>query len=287
MIGGSLLPIHLLFVLPNSDCAESLYPVNGSSVIMQSQRAIESSAELQSQACLAVLMPIYNEIATLREVITQVLTQPEVAELIAVDDCSTDGSGELLREMSQSEPRIRAIFHPVNQGKGAALRTGLRTVSQPFVIVQDADLEYDPSDYTKLLQPLVQQKADVVYGSRYLDMKIRKEAYFGQYFANQILTFLTNSLTRLNTTDMATCYKLFRSEIFSRIEIEEVGFGVCPELTVKIGRLGLRFVELPISYTPRSFADGKKITWKDGLKAIECIVKYSLRRPTSDDRAKA
>ena len=118
-------------------------------------------------------------------------------------------------------------------------------------------------------------------------MKIRKEAYFGQFFANQLLTFLTNSLTRLNTTDMATCYKLFRSEIFSRIEIEEEGFGVCPELTAKIGRLGLRFVELPISYTPRRFADGKKITWKDGLKAIECIVRYGLRQPTSGDRSRA
>ncbi|HXM30273.1 MAG TPA: hypothetical protein VN957_29915 [Chthoniobacterales bacterium] len=184
---------------------------------MQSQPASEDSAEWQSQACLAVLMPIYNEIATLREVITQVLTQPDA----------------------------------------------------------------------KLLQPLVQQEADVVYGSRYLDMRVRKEAYFGQYFANQILTFLTNSLRRLNTTDMATSYKVFRSEIFSRIEIEEAGFGVCPELTVKIGRLGLRFVELPISYSPRSFADGKKITWKDGLKAIECIVKYGLRRPNNDDRTKA
>ena len=185
--------------------------------IMQSQPASEDSAEWQSQACLAVLMPIYNEIATLREVITQVLTRPDA----------------------------------------------------------------------KLLQPLVQQEADVVYGSRYLDMRVRKEAYFGQYFANQILTFLTNSLRRLNTTDMATSYKVFRSEIFSRIEIEEAGFGVCPDLTVKIGRLGLRFVELPISYSPRSFADGKKITWKDGLKAIECIVKYGLRRPNNDDRTKA
>jgi glycosyltransferase involved in cell wall biosynthesis len=254
---------------------------------MQTQPASERSANLQPEACLAVLMPIYNEIATLREVITQVLTQPQVAELIAVDDCSSDGSRELLREMSQSEPRIHALFHPVNQGKGAALRTGLRAVSQPFVIVQDADLEYNPSDYAKLLVPLIQHEADVVYGSRYLDMKIRKEAYFGQYFANQLLTFLTNSLTRLNTTDMATCYKLFRSEIFSRIEIEEEGFGVCPELTAKIGRLGLRFVELPISYTPRRFADGKKITWKDGLKAIECIVKYGLRQPTSGDRSRA
>src|ERR1700747_1251497 len=179
MIGGSLLPIRLLVVLPNSGCAESLYPVDGSSVIMQSQPASEGSAELQSQACLAVLMPIYNEIATLREVITRVLTQLEVAELIAVDDCSTDGSGELLREMSQYEPRIRALFHPGNQGKGAALPTGRRTVAQPFVIVQDADLEYDPSDYANLLQPLVQREADVVYGSRYLDMKVRKEAYFG------------------------------------------------------------------------------------------------------------
>jgi glycosyltransferase involved in cell wall biosynthesis len=287
MIGGSLLPVRALVVLPNSGLRRVSLPSRRQFRIMQSQPASEDSEELQSQACLAVLMPIYNEIATLREVITQVLTQPEVAELIAVDDCSTDGSAELLREMSQSEPRIRPLFHPVNRGKGAALRTGLRTVAQPFVIVQDADLEYDPSDYAKLLQPLVQQEADVVYGSRYLDMRVRKEAYFGQYFANQILTFLTNSLTRLNTTDMATCYKVFRSEIFSRIEIEEAGFGVCPELTVKIGRLGLRFVELPISYSPRRFADGKKITWKDGLKAIECIVKYGLRRPNNDDRTKA
>src|SRR5260370_7028390 len=153
MIGGSLLPIHLLFILTNSDCAESLYPVNGSSVIMQSQPAIEGSAKLQSQACLAVLMPIYNEIATLREVITQVLTQPEVAELIAVDDCSTDGSGELLREMSQSEPRIRALFHPPNQGKGAALRTGLLTASQPFFIVQYTDLDYALRDSPTRLPP--------------------------------------------------------------------------------------------------------------------------------------
>jgi glycosyltransferase involved in cell wall biosynthesis len=254
---------------------------------MQSQPASASSIEMTSRACLAVLMPIYNEIATLQEVISLVLAQPEVAELIAVDDCSTDGSRELLRHMSDSEPRIRALFHPENQGKGAALRTGLRVVSQPFVIVQDADLEYDPSEYAKLLVPLVQEKADVVYGSRYSHMTIRREAYFGQYFANQVLTFLTNTLTRLNTTDMATCYKLFRSEIFSQIEIEEEGFGVCPELTAKIGRLGLRFVELPISYTPRKFADGKKINWKDGLKALECIVKYGLRQPARCDRSKA
>jgi glycosyltransferase involved in cell wall biosynthesis len=258
--------------------------LTGGSDTMQSRSARQVVPVETRTACLAVLMPIYNEIATLREVITQVLAQPEVAELIAVDDCSTDGSRELLRDMSQTEPRIHALFHPVNQGKGAALRTGLHNVSQPFVIVQDADLEYDPSEYAKLLEALKQQKADVVYGSRYLNMKVRKEAYFGQYFANQILTFLTKSLTGLNTTDMATCYKLFRSDVFSRIEIEERGFGVCPELTAKIGRLGLVFVELPISYTPRSFADGKKITWKDGLKAIECIVKYGLRRPPDGDR---
>lgn len=264
----------------------SFEPLTGGSDTTQVRSARQVAPVEPPTACLAVLMPIYNEIATLREVIIHVLAQPEVAELIAVDDCSTDGSRELLRDMAQTDPRIHALFHPVNQGKGAALRTGLHDVSQPFVIVQDADLEYDPSEYAKLLEPLKQRKADVVYGSRYLNMKIRREAYFGQYFANQILTFLTRSLTGLNTTDMATCYKLFRSDVFYRIEIEERGFGVCPELTAKIGRLGLQFVELPISYTPRGFADGKKITWKDGLKAIECIVKYGLRRPPDGDRSR-
>ena len=245
---------------------------------MQSHSASERSAVQAANACLSVLMPIYNEIDTLRAIVFAVLAQPIVGELIAVDDGSSDGSRELLAELAKEDRRIRAFFHEANRGKGAALRTAISAIQCRYVIIQDADLEYDPTEYEKLLAPLISNEVDVVYGSRYAQAKNVQEAYFGQYLANRALTWFCNRLTGLRLTDMETCYKMFRSSLLKEISIEEKGFGIEPEVTAKIAKMGIRLREVPIKYVARAYSAGKKIGWKDGVRTLACIVRYSIKK---------
>ena len=226
---------------------------------------------------LSVVMPVYNEQATLREVISRVLAVPLDIELICVDDGSRDGSREILSELQSSHPQLRVLLQPQNTGKGAALRRGIQESTGDYILIQDADLEYDPSDYPALLHPLLEGKADVVYGSRFLGSAPHRVLYFWHYVANRILTLLSNALTNMNLTDMETCYKVFRREILQSIPIEEDRFGFEPEITVKIAKRRLRVYEVGISYWGRTYEEGKKIGWKDGVRALWCLVKYTLR----------
>jgi glycosyltransferase involved in cell wall biosynthesis len=225
---------------------------------------------------LSVVMPVYNEQSTLQQVIGRVLAVPLEIELICVDDGSTDGSRETLTEIQTTHPQIRVQFQPKNMGKGAALRRGIQESTGDFVIIQDADLEYDPCDYPALLMPLIEDKADVVYGSRFRGAGPHRVLYFWHFVGNSILTLISNALTNMNMTDMETCYKAFRREILQSIPIEEDRFGFEPEITVKIAKRRLRVYEVGISYWGRTYEEGKKIGWKDGVRAIWCLVKYSL-----------
>jgi glycosyltransferase involved in cell wall biosynthesis len=226
--------------------------------------------------CLSVVMPVFNEAATVHESITAVLAQPMVAELVCVNDCSTDGTREVLEKIAAQEPRMRVFHHEVNQGKGAALRTGIARTTAELVIIQDADLEYDPNEYAHLIAPILDGKADVVFGSRFNGAGAHRVLYYWHSVGNRFLTTLSNMFTNLNVSDMETCYKVFRREIIQRITIEEPRFGFEPEITAKVARLGVRIYEVPISYYGRTYAEGKKVNWKDGFSAIRCILKYSL-----------
>lgn len=228
-------------------------------------------------SCISVIMPVYNEAATVAGAIDVVLSQPTVKELICVNDCSQDGSGRVLEDLAEADPRIRVFHHEVNQGKGAALRTGISKASADIVLIQDADREYDPADYPRLIAPIISNRADVVFGSRFTGSEERRVLYFWHSVGNQVLTLLSNMFTNLNLTDMETCYKTFRREIIQSVVIEEDRFGFEPEITSKIARLGVRIYEVPISYDGRTYAEGKKIGWKDGFSAIRCIIKYSLQ----------
>lgn len=228
--------------------------------------------------CLSVIMPVYNEAATVGEVIDIVLAQPSVIELICVNDCSSDGSGGVLDKLAADRPKMRVYHHEVNKGKGAALRTGISHATAPLVIIQDADLEYDPSEYPRILRPILQNHADVVFGSRFIGSEEHRVLYFWHSVGNRILTLLSNMFTNLNLTDMETCYKAFRREIIQKIQIEEPRFGFEPEITAKVARLGVRIYEVAISYHGRTYAEGKKIGWKDGFSALRCILKYNLLR---------
>jgi glycosyltransferase involved in cell wall biosynthesis len=228
---------------------------------------------------LSVVMPVYNERATLRQVIQRVLQAPFEIELVCVDDGSSDGSREILAELQTQHSQLHILLQPVNQGKGAALRRGIQEATGDYVLIQDADLEYDPTDYSKLLEPLVQGKADVVYGSRFLGSGPHRVLYFWHSVANWFLTFISNCLTNINLTDMETCYKVFRREIIQSIPLEEDRFGFEPEVTVKIAKRRLRIYEVGISYAGRTYEEGKKIGWKDGLRALWCLLKFSIQEP--------
>ena len=223
--------------------------------------------------CLSVVMPCFNEAATIKEVVDRVLDSPYTAELVIVDDGSTDGTLDLAR--SFADERVRVLAQPHNMGKGAALRRGLAEARSDFVIIQDADLEYDPEEYAVILSPLLQGKADVVYGSRFHNSRPHRVLYFWHSVGNKALTTLSNMFTNLNLTDMETCYKAFRREVLADLRIEEDRFGFEPEITAKVARGPWRIYEVGISYDGRTYAEGKKIGWRDGVRAFYCIVRYS------------
>lgn len=227
---------------------------------------------------LSIVVPVYNEKQTIGQILTRIERTPYEKEIIVVDDCSTDGTKEILGEIDSSRrmPSARVFHHAVNQGKGAALRTGIREATGDIVIVQDADLEYDPAEYGVLIQPIMAGVADAVYGSRFLSGPHRV-LFFWHSLGNKLLTLLSNMFTDLNLTDMETGFKAFRRELFSKITIEENRFGFEPEITAKVARLHCRLYEVPISYFGRDYSEGKKITWKDGVAALYCILKYNLR----------
>jgi len=227
---------------------------------------------------LSVVIPCYNEVKTIAEILAAVLrTETFVLEVIVVDDYSTDGTRALL-EGELSEQIDELILHPVNRGKGAALRSGIEKATGDIVIIQDADLEYDPTEYPGLVAPIVAGKADVVYGSRFIGAEPHRVLYFWHRLGNGLLTLLSNMCTNLNLTDMETCYKVFRREIIQSIAIEEDRFGFEPEVTAKLARMNIRIFEVGISYYGRTYQDGKKIGWRDGVSALYCIIKYNFFR---------
>ncbi|HEX3819924.1 MAG TPA: glycosyltransferase family 2 protein [Candidatus Sulfotelmatobacter sp.] len=231
---------------------------------------------------LSVVMPVYNEKATLERVIERVLLVKLDIELICVDDGSRDGSRDILENLEKQYPQMRVFLQPQNMGKGSALRRGIQEATGDYVIIQDADLEYDPRDYQQLLGPLETGQADVVYGSRFLGSGPHRVLYFWHSVGNSLLTLLSNMLTNLNLTDMETCYKVFRRGIIQSIPIEEDRFGFEPEITVKIAKRDLRVYEVGISYWGRTYAEGKKIGWKDGFRALWCLLKYAVKEPRAN-----
>ncbi len=227
---------------------------------------------------LSVIIPCYNELRTIDTIVEAVRNSTyENKEIIIVDDFSTDGTRDVLK--NEIEKKVaKVIYHEKNQGKGAALRTGIAAATGDIVIIQDADLEYDPNEYPIVIQPILENKADVVFGSRFLGGKAHRVLYFWHRVGNGLLTLLSNMFTNLNLTDMETCYKAFRREIIQSISIEENRFGFEPEITAKVARKRCRIYEVGISYYGRTYEEGKKIGWKDGVRAIYCIVKYGLFR---------
>ncbi|UZQ55391.1 glycosyltransferase family 2 protein [Trichothermofontia sichuanensis B231] len=227
---------------------------------------------------LSVVIPCYNEVGTISQVIAAVKASPIAdKEIIVVDDASSDGTRQYLQEYLESEVD-RVIYHPKNAGKGAALRSGFAAATGDIVIVQDADLEYDPQEYPVMIKPILDNKADVVFGSRFVGSQPHRVVYYWHMVGNQFLTTLSNMLTNINLTDMETCYKAFRREIIQSIKIEENRFGFEPEITAKVAKLNCRIYEVGISYYGRTYKEGKKIGWRDGLQAIFCILKYNLFR---------
>ena len=220
---------------------------------------------------LSIVIPVYNEVGTIKEIVTRVQEVELKKEIIIVDDYSTDGTREHLREISQIHENVKVLYHDHNQGKGAALRTGFEGATGDIIIIQDADLEYDPNEYPVLLEPILDGRADIVYGSRFLGGPHRVLFYW-HYLGNKFLTLLSNMLTNLNLTDMETCYKVFKKEVLHEIKIKSNRFGFEPEFTAKIAKKRFRIYETPISYSGRTYAEGKKIGWRDGIKAVFAIL---------------
>jgi glycosyltransferase involved in cell wall biosynthesis len=239
---------------------------------------VDGKSNADIAPCLSVVVPVYNEQTTIVMVLEKVLAQRPVTELIVVDDCSTDKTWEKLQEFAQTQPRVKIFRHEVNQGKGAALRKGFQQATAPLVIVQDADFEYDPSEYYLLINPILANKADVVLGSRLIGAGPHRVLYFWHSMGNKFLTLLSNAVADLNCTDMECGYKVFRREVIQGITLKENRFGFEPEIVAKVAKRKLRIYEVPISYYGRTYAEGKKINWKDGFSALRCIVKYNFFR---------
>jgi glycosyltransferase involved in cell wall biosynthesis len=225
------------------------------------------------EACLSVVVPCFNEVSAIDRVLERVLAQPATAEVIVVDDGSTDGTRERLAHVH--DPRVRVFLQPFNMGKGAALRRGFGAATAPYVVVQDADLEYDPADFPLLLGPLLDGKADVVFGSRFVTGGPHRVLYYWHSVGNRLLTTMSNVFTNLNLTDMETCYKAFRREVIQSLDLREDRFGFEPEVTAKVARAGYRVYEVGVSYDGRTYAEGKKIGWRDGVRALYCVARYS------------
>ena len=239
---------------------------------------------------LSVVIPAYNERATIREIVKRLHALPLELEIIVVDDASTDGTRDILK--TEIEPQVaRVLYQPCNQGKGAAIRAGIAQATGDVTVIQDADLEYDPQDLLDMLRPIQSDKADVVYGSRFASGKERRVLFFWHSLGNRFLTILSNCFTNLNLSDMETCYKMFRTPLLQSIRLEQDRFGFEPEVTAKIARIPCRVYEVGISYSGRDYSEGKKIGWKDGVQAIWCILKYGLLRrdgaPIADRGARA
>ena len=236
----------------------------------------ESPGNQQYPACLSVVVPVYNEEATLGEVVRKLLSVPCLLEIIIVDDCSSDGTGELARRLAEMHPNVSLIQHERNAGKTAALRTGFALTTGQIVIVQDADLEYDPGEIYGVIRPILEGHADVVFGSRFLVRRAARVLYFYHYIANKLLTYLSNALTNLNMTDIETGYKAFRGEIIRNMLIVSSGFGFEVEVTAKAAKLNVAIYEVPISYYGRTYDEGKKIVLKDGLVALWLVIRFNL-----------
>jgi glycosyltransferase involved in cell wall biosynthesis len=228
---------------------------------------------------LSILIPCFNERSTIEEILSRVEAcahQPK--EIIVIDDCSTDGTREILMKRPPCHSE-QVIFHERNQGKGAALRTGIAAATGDIIVIQDADLEYDPNEIPRVIEPILANRADIVYGSRFVGSEAHRVLYFRHRIGNGLLTLLSNVLTNLNFTDIETCYKAFRAEILKQIKLEELGFGFEPEITAKIAKLSnVRIYEVGISYFGRTYSEGKKIGWRDGLSAFYCVIKYNIFR---------
>ena len=227
---------------------------------------------------LSIVIPVYNEAATISKIV-DLVRSVDVGmekEILLVDDCSRDGTRDVLEKMAKESPDLQVRFHEVNQGKGAALRTGFAAATGDVVLIQDADLEYDPKEYPRLLQPIVDGHADVVYGSRFLGGGAHRVVFYWHYLGNWLLTTLSNMTTNLNLTDMEVCYKVFKREVIQSIPLQENRFGFEVEITAKIAKRKLKIYEVPISYYGRDYSEGKKIGWKDGFSALRCIVKYAF-----------
>ena len=224
--------------------------------------------------CLSVVMPCFNEERTLAEAALRVLRSPYTAELVIIDDGSTDRTLEIAKAID--DPRVRVLAQVPNQGKGAALRAGFAECGARFVIINDADLEYDPADYEQMLEPMLDDRADVVYGSRFLGGRAHRVLYYWHSLGNKLLTTLSNMFTNLNLTDMETCYKVFRREVLADIKLRSNRFGFEPEITARVAHRKCRIYEVGVTYSGRTYAEGKKVGWKDGVRALWCIVKYNV-----------